>query len=128
VFTGEPAWLLAGKDVPAGVQRINAGYQMRVDVPGLSTQPVQVDLARTLAWLEHKIIFKDRPLAEVAAEFNRYGSIPVEIEDPTLRALPVTGMLDASDTDSFVAFLETLPGVRVERTSTRIKVKASPTP
>jgi transmembrane sensor len=67
-------------------------------------------------------------LGEVAAEFNRYGPIPVEIEDSTLGELPATGMLDASDTDSFVAFLETLPGMRVERTPTRIRVKASPTP
>jgi transmembrane sensor len=128
VFTGKPAWLLVGEDTPADVQRIKAGYQMRVDASGSYAQPVQVDLAQTLAWLEHKMAFKDRPLGEVAAEFNRYGPIPVEIEDSTLRGLPVTGMLDASDTDSFVAFLETLPGVRVERTPTRIKVKASPTP
>jgi transmembrane sensor len=128
VFTGKPAWLLVGEDAPADVQRIKAGYQMRVDASGLSAQPVQVDLAQTLAWLEHKITFKDRPLGEVAAEFNRYGPIPVEIEDSTLQGLPVTGMLDASDTDSFVAFLETLPGMRVERTPTGIKVKALPTP
>jgi transmembrane sensor len=128
VFTGKPAWLLGGEDAPADVQRIKAGYQMRVDASGSSAQPAQVDLAQTLAWLEHKITFKERPLGEVAEEFNRYGPIPVEIEDSTLRALPVTGMLDSSDTDSFVAFLETLPGVKVERTPTRIKVKASPTP
>ncbi len=63
-----------------------------------------------------------RPLGEVAAEFNRYGRIPVEIEDATLRTLPVSGMFDAGDTDSFVAFLATLHGVTVERTPTRIRV------
>ena len=64
----------------------------------------------------------------MAAEFNRYGKIPVEIEDAELRALPVSGMFDAADTESFVTFLETLPGVRVERTTKRIRVlKVTPT-
>jgi transmembrane sensor len=58
----------------------------------------------------------------VAAEFNRYGRVPVEIEDAALRALPVSGMFDADDTESFVVFLQTLPGVRVEKTPTRIRV------
>jgi transmembrane sensor len=58
----------------------------------------------------------------VAAEFNRYGSIPVEIDDEELRVLPVSGMFDAGDTESFVAFLQRLPGAKVERTSTLIRV------
>jgi len=79
-------------------------------------------VGQALAWAEHKIVFKHRPLGEVASEFNRYGSASVDIEDADLRALPVSGMFDAGDTDSFVAFLQTLPGVRVERTARRIRV------
>jgi ferric-dicitrate binding protein FerR (iron transport regulator) len=43
---------------------------------------------------------------EVASEFNRYGSISVDIEDAELRVLPVSGMFDTGDTDSLVAFLQ----------------------
>ena len=126
VFAGEPEWL-GGQGLPADVQRVDVGWQARVDDRGVSVR--SVDLDQAVAWAEHRILFKQRPLGEVAAEFNRYGRIPVEIEDPTLRALPVTGMLDAADTESFIAFLETLPGVRVEQTPTRIKVvKAAPAP
>jgi transmembrane sensor len=127
VFPGEPKWL-GGADIPTDVQRVDVGYQARIDDRGVSVvRPVDLDQA--VAWAEHRILFKQRPLGEVAAEFNRYGRIPVEIEDSALRALPVTGMLDASDTESFIAFLETLPGVRVEQTPTRIKVvKATPAP
>ena len=39
-----------------------------------------------------------------------------------LRALPVSGVFDAYDIDSFVAFLQTLDGVRVERTPARSRV------
>jgi ferric-dicitrate binding protein FerR (iron transport regulator) len=51
-----------------------------------------------------------------------YGSIPVEIDNEELRGVPVSGMFDAGDTESFVAFLQRLPGVKVERASTLIGV------
>lgn len=92
------------------------------DEVAVSAIAVQADARPAHAWAEHKIVFKHRALGEVAAEFNRYGSIPVEIEDAALRTLPVSGMLDAGDTESFVAFLKTLPGVKVERTPTRIRI------
>jgi transmembrane sensor len=60
----------------------------------------------------------------VADEFNRYGSIPIEIDDSALRALPISGVFDAYDLDSFVAFLRTLDGVRAERTAARIRVSS----
>jgi transmembrane sensor len=128
VFTGEPAWLLREGDAPPQVLRVTAGFQVRVDEGGASAQPVPVDLGQALAWAEHKIVFKHRPLGEVAGEFNRYGNIPVDIEDAELRALPVSGMFDAGDTDSFVAFLQTLPDVRVEKTPKRIRVTKLITP
>src|SRR6516225_7599046 len=113
VFTGEPSWLRSAVAIPATVQRVTAGYQASIDAGGMSAQPVPVDLNQTLGWLQHKIVFDHRPLGEVAAEFNRYGSIPVEVEDARLRELLVSGMFDADDTESFIAFLRTLPDVRV---------------
>jgi transmembrane sensor len=81
-----------------------------------------VDARAAVAWLQRQIAFDDQPLGEVAAEFNRYGRIPLEVEDPALRALPISGAFDAFDTDSFAAFLARLDGVVVQRTPTRIRV------
>ena len=108
--------------LPPGALRVNAGYQVRVDARGVLAQPIPVDVQQTVAWLQRKIAFEQRPLGEVADEFNRYGSIPIEIDDAALRALPISGVFDAYDIDSFVAFLQTLDGVRVERTTARIRV------
>jgi transmembrane sensor len=109
-------------DLPVNATRVEAGYQLRVDVGVVSAQPIPVDVRQAVAWQQRKIAFEQRPLGEVADEFNRYGSIPIEIDDAALRALPITGVFDAYDVDSFVAFLQTLDGVRVERTNTRIRV------
>jgi transmembrane sensor len=120
VLAGQPPPGVAG--FPPDALRVNAGYQVLVDTRGVSAQPLPVDVQQTVAWLQQKIAFDRRPLGEVADEFNRYGSIPIEIDDAALRALPISGVFDAYDIDSFVAFLQTLDGVRVERTTARIRV------
>ena len=120
VLAGQPPPGVTG--LPLDALRVNAGYQVRVDARGVLAQPTPVDVQQAVAWLQRQIAFEQRPLGEVAEEFNRYGSIPIEIDDAALRALPISGVFNAYDIDSFVAFLQTLDGVRVERTTARIRV------
>jgi transmembrane sensor len=106
----------------AGSMRVPAGYQLQIDAGILPAQSERVDTEAAVAWLQHKIAFDSRPLSEVADEFNRYGAVQFVIDDSGLRALRVSGVFDAYDSDSFAAFLESLDGVRVERTATEIRV------
>jgi transmembrane sensor len=106
---------------PQAAQRVEAGYQ--VDV-GERVGPLRaVDTRAALAWLQRRIAFENRPLGEVAGDFNRYGRIPLEIEGQELRNLPISGAFDAYDTDSFAAFLGTLSGVQVDKGPKRILVR-----
>jgi transmembrane sensor len=102
--------------------RLKPGDQL--DVGDRIGAPRHVDARAAVAWLQRQIAFQDEPLGEVAAEFNRYGPITVEIDDASLRALPISGIVDAYDTDSFAAYLATLSGVIVQKTPTRIRVLA----
>jgi transmembrane sensor len=79
----------------------------------------------TVAWLDRRIVFERRPLGEVADEFNRYNAIPFTIDDPALRRRLISGAFEAADTDSFIAFLQTLSGVHVERLPTAVKISIS---
>jgi transmembrane sensor len=102
--------------------QVTAGQQVRV-VPGQApTLPTRVDAQRSSAWLQRQMSFKKEPLAEVAAEFNRYSATPIEIVAPSLQRLPISGVFRTDDTESFLAFLRTLDGVRVTVTPTRIQV------
>jgi transmembrane sensor len=108
---------------PAGAEpsvRLNPGDQL--DVGDRIGALRHVDARAAVAWLQRKIAFEDEPLGQVAAEFNRYGPVTVEIDDEALRALPISGIVDAYDTDSFAAYLATLNGVIVQKTPTRIRV------
>jgi transmembrane sensor len=114
-------------DTPQGLQRplasleLTAGQQVRVEGSEWRPRVTRVDTRRTAAWLHRQIIFEREPLAQVAAEFNRYNSQSIEIDTRALRELPVSGTLATDDVGSFVAFLRTLDGVSVEVTPTRIR-------
>lgn len=122
LFTGEPTRTADSAVLPSDALHVSAGYQVRIDASGEWGQPVPVDAQAAVAWQHREIVFQARPLGEVADEFNRYSQIPIEIDDPALRALPVSGLFNAYDTDSFATFLQTLDGVAVQRTPSRIRV------
>jgi transmembrane sensor len=112
-----------GRTATLPAVRVTAGEMVQIsDTGGVPSNVSSADLVQALAWLEHRIVFNEQPLAEVITEFNRYAVLPIEVDDITLEALPISGSFDASDAASFVQFLETLPGVTVQRTATRYRV------
>ena len=121
VLTGLPSGGRAGTTSDRA-KRVDAGYQLRIDADSDSVQPIAVNLSQSLAWLQHKIFFEHRPLGEVADELNRYAQVPLEITDPALRTLPISGVFETDDMMSFVAFLETLDGVRVVQRADKVLV------
>jgi transmembrane sensor len=113
---------------PGPSQRVSAGQQIGVESGKLWPEPIPVDAKAAVAWLHRQIIVEDRPLGEIAEEFNRYGHVRVEIDEPALRALRVSGRFDADDLDSLAAFLGSLDGVAIERTPTGIRVLTAAPP
>jgi transmembrane sensor len=105
--------------------RVSAGQQVQISAGRLPDAPIAADLHQAEAWLQRQIVFEQRPLGEVAAEFNRYNAVPITITDPALRSLPVSGVFNANDIDSFVTFLRSLDGVRVNQLPTGIWVSRS---
>ena len=105
---------------PARTVRVDAGHALEVREE-IGT-PRQVDARARVAWLTRQIAFEEEPLGAVAAEFNRYSRIQLVIDDASLRALPISGVFDAYDIDSFAHFLATLNAVVVQRTPTQIRV------
>jgi len=109
----------------AGVRQsvtVSQGEQTRVMDGQALTQATPADVQRNTAWLRRQIVFEQQSLAVVAAEFNRYSAIPIEIETPELRSLQISGVFSADDPEALVAFLRSLDGVKVEVTQTRIRV------
>ncbi|MBK8857454.1 MAG: FecR domain-containing protein [Opitutaceae bacterium] len=51
------------------------------------------DLARTVAWTEHRLQFSGTPLPEILAEFNRYNQRQLVLGDPGSRFAPLRRLL-----------------------------------
>jgi transmembrane sensor len=119
--SGAPA-TFTGAEPPIGTLKLRAGQRVRIESGTVAGEPWTVDLHQTEAWLSGQIVFDQRPLGEVADEFNRYATVAIEIDDPTQRNILVSGIVDVKDSESFIAFLRAMNDVTIERTPTRIKV------
>jgi transmembrane sensor len=86
--------------------RLAAGEQIEVG-PGVPVAKAQaVDVRAATAWMHREIVFTERSLADVTEELNQYLEKPIVIEDPALRSLRVSGIFNAYDMESFLAFLK----------------------
>jgi transmembrane sensor len=131
VLQGQVSVTTVGASASGRSLRVSTGEQVQVADGELPATATPADVERSTAWLRRQIVFEQEPLAAVAAEFNRYGALPIEIETPALRALVISGVFAADDPETFIAFLRALDGVAVEITPTRIRVlgrSAAPPP
>ena len=114
VMEGRVAMIAAGART-ANLPMLSAGDRLVVDGAGAGAGALEhdVDLAEITAWTHQQLVFRHRPLGEVADEFNRYNVGRIEIRSASLRAQEVTGTFRSNDVASFVAVLEGIPDVQV---------------
>jgi transmembrane sensor len=93
---------------------LTAGKQVVVQPSGSAEAVREVDTARALAWSEGRLVFDGVPLRDVAEEFNRYNHVQLRIEGDDLAQRSVTGVFQASDAETLIAFIRT--GARVSVT------------
>lgn len=65
------------------------------------------DTEKVTSWTERRLIFENTPLTAVAAEFSRYSSRAIRIEDARIGERKINGVFDATDPASLVEFLST---------------------
>jgi len=92
---------------------------MTADAPSLIDQP---SIEATTAWRRGQAIFTDMPLSAAVAELNRYGGPPIEIDDPRLASLKVSGVFATSDTADFADAIASLHGLHVEHGKNALRI------
>ena len=85
--------------------RLTVGQQATVVPQSSKVAVVETTIDKATAWRERRLVFESLSLADVIDEFNRYNTPPLLIDEPELRALPISGVFRANDRESFVAFL-----------------------
>ena len=95
---GAPSPLLVAANAAAVVPE--AGFTNQV----APSAPVALDadeVARRLSWQDGLLAFNGETLGQAAAEFARYSSTRIVIDDPTLAAEPLSGLYASSDPGGF---------------------------
>jgi transmembrane sensor len=59
----------------------------------------------TLSWQGPRLVFVDRPLSEVVAEFNRRNQVQLSLADDELAKMPIGGSFRAENVEAFVRLL-----------------------
>lgn len=104
-----------------------AGHQARIAASGQLESQGPVDVEQATAWLQGNIVFEDESIAAVAAQFNRYNNSQISVADRRIGALPISGTFAAHDVATFVAFLDSMPGVHTRMLGRRIIVSGRTT-
>lgn len=91
---------------PPMPQLLVAGEALLVsdDAP---VEKVKADLAKVQSWRQGQVVFDNDTLATAINEINRYSSTRIELADPALGELRVSGVFKAGHSESFV---ETVTG------------------
>lgn len=86
---------------------LTAGYIAHSNAAGLLVQQKSLEEAENrLSWRAGVLTFRDLPLGDAVAEFNRYNVRKILISDPDVAALKVEGNFRPTQSQAFVRLLE----------------------
>lgn len=101
-----------------------AGKQLRRR-EGAADQVLGVEPQEVAAWRQGRLVYRDRPLRDVAEDLSRYLPTPITVA-PDAADLPVTGVLNIADEEAMVERLQTFLHVQATKTSTGIRLERAP--
>lgn len=81
------------------------------------------DAEERLSWRKGTLVFRDTPLNEAVAEFNRYAARPIDIEDPAIGSLRIGGQFRTNNAQGFVRLLAEAFPIEVDATDKRIVLR-----
>src|SRR5690606_40222399 len=123
VLLGSRAWPARRAAPAAAVQALApdqalllAGQQVDLSAALGAPRVAEADIVAAASWRMRQLSFDDAGLDEIVTEFNHYNRIPIVLADPSLSSARFSGVFDANDPKSFVAFLELSTSVEVDRT------------
>jgi transmembrane sensor len=99
--------------VPRGQLILAAAERVVITSSGPSAPQHVVNLAAATSWTRRQLVFENRPVSEVAEEFNRYNRGRIVIDSEKLRRQQVTGVFQSDDPASFLSFLSNIPDVEI---------------
>ncbi|HEY5805260.1 MAG TPA: FecR domain-containing protein [Lysobacter sp.] len=82
------------------------GEQVTIDGHGTLGRKQPLDLVAAHAWPQGDLVFRQQRLDELLVEMNRYSPTQLQLADPALGSLQVSGVFHAGDQEALAAALE----------------------
>lgn len=76
-----------------------------------------------LGWRSGRLVYRDHPLGEVVADLNQQFPTPIRLEDPSLAATPISGVLILDDQDAVIRRLALLVSVSAVRSGDGVTLR-----
>jgi transmembrane sensor len=106
-------------------QAVAAGTVARASDAGVLLKKEDIAAAEeSLSWRTGTLVFREMTLADAVAEFNRYNTHKIVIEDAAVGSLEVAGSFRADNVDAFVRLLARGYPLRVEQHDDELIIKA----
>ncbi len=90
---------------------LTPGQRLDVDRAGVE-QLRAVDPQEAFSWRAGRLVYRGQPLADVVADLNRQFVEQVEISDPALGKMPITGVIVLDDQHAVIARLSLMLPIR----------------
>jgi ferric-dicitrate binding protein FerR (iron transport regulator) len=119
---GQPANDPHAKLLGQTLARLAAGEQANISKVGVAKK-VTPDVSDAIAWRERVLVFHGAPLADVAAEYNRYNAKKIRIEDQEIAQRRMSGTYSADRPQLLVLYLQKDNSISVLPTDTGWVVK-----
>jgi transmembrane sensor len=78
------------------------------------------DATAALAWTKGQLVFDAAPLADVVTALNRHRRMPIELADPSLAAIRISGVFLIGDENAALRALESVAPVEFVTEGTRV--------
>jgi transmembrane sensor len=101
-----------------------AGEEVRIGRDGRIERFTRIDPLRASSWRQHRLVFRDDTLEDIAAEFNRYNRhFQIILEGADVRQRRYTAVFDTDDAASLMEFLRQDEGLLFEEKNDELIVK-----
>lgn len=107
---------------------LEPGQRLQAPAAGATVLLDRPRLDQATAWTRMEVALEDVALADAVSEVNRHGRRLVAlVDDPALRALRVSGVFRAGDSEGFARAVAALHGLEVRDDGARLVIQAAGT-
>ncbi len=107
---GEVTLMEAGQ--PSNRLKVLPGQRL-VAMPGVNARREAADVQTATSWRFGQAVFDNQTLAEALGEMNRYSRRRIELSDPSMETLRISGVYKTGDNEAFARSAAVLLNLRV---------------